>query len=171
MFFFFRSFFTITKPRQAAPPTTSSHQNMFLSLVAVLSAVAHVHGFAAAARMQPLACTAASRHPSSFRMRFSPSIKNCDADDEDTVREPPIKAGDIGGKIFDALFLVWTAIIQFFGGLLGIGIILNLCGFGYRYTLFPPSVDIKPLAEMRQETTDRRFLIKAAQYQDGRGPQ
>jgi hypothetical protein len=71
----------------------------------------------------------------------------------DALRKGAAKAGD-------AVFFVWTLVVNILGGLLTLGLLLNLSGFGYRYSLRPPSLEVKPLAEMRQENAERRFFAR-----------
>ena len=56
--------------------------------------------------------------------------------------------------------LIATASYQTIGVFFGIGLCLNICGFGYRMTTTEigiPTVEVKPLAEMRKEIRDERW--------------
>ena len=68
-------------------------------------------------------------------------------------------AGD-EGLIADIASLIATASYQTIGVFFGIGLCLNICGFGYRMTTTEigiPTVEVKPLAEMRKEIRDERW--------------
>jgi hypothetical protein len=64
-------------------------------------------------------------------------------------------------KLWDVTSIVWNFIINTAGATVAAGLILNICGFGYRLTVVPPTVVIKPLAEMRQENAWKRMWAKA----------
>ena len=78
--------------------------------------------------------------------------------------EPDSSAGDAfrqgAGFVGDALLFAWTIIVNVLGGALTLGLLLNLSGYGYRYSLRPPSLEVKPLAQMRQENADKRFFAR-----------
>ena len=62
--------------------------------------------------------------------------------------------------IADIASLIATASYQTIGVFFGIGLCLNICGFGYRMTTTEigiPTVEVKPLAEMRKEIRDERW--------------
>lgn len=60
----------------------------------------------------------------------------------------------------DAIFVVQSVITQGLGALLGLGLLLNICGIGY--TITKDGVVIRPLSEMRQDVADRRFVRDAS---------
>jgi len=60
--------------------------------------------------------------------------------------------------IGDAIFFAWSALLQGMGLAFSLGLVLNLCGYGYRFNLNPPSLEIDTLVEMRRENVERRFL-------------
>jgi hypothetical protein len=66
-------------------------------------------------------------------------------------------------RVADVVFLVWTVFIQTAGAAFGVGLLLNLCGFGYRFSLFPPSLEVNTLEAVRQEKRDRSFVNEARQ--------
>ena len=67
-----------------------------------------------------------------------------------------------GDQLYDVVFLVWSAVIQGLGFALGLGFLINLCGYGYRVTLVPtPSLQIDTLERMREANRDARFVRKA----------
>ena len=62
--------------------------------------------------------------------------------------------------VADIASLIATASYQTIGVFFGIGLCLNICGFGYRMTTTEigiPTVEVKPLAEMRKEIRDERW--------------
>ena len=84
-----------------------------------------------------------------------------DEDDDGEQSMTPldvIKSG--AGVLGDGLLYGSSIIINIAGALAGLGLLLNLCGWGYRYTLVPPTLVIKPLAEMRSDSNEKRFLAK-----------
>lgn len=68
-------------------------------------------------------------------------------------------------RVFDVIFIVQSFVIQGLGYALGVGLVLNLCGIGYRFNAQEGLV-IKPLSEMRDEISDRRFTRDAARLMD-----
>ena len=62
-----------------------------------------------------------------------------------------------GRVVADAAFLLYTVVVQVGGAVLGAGLALNLCGFGYRFVSEPPFVEINTLAEMRGDNAQQRF--------------
>ena len=61
----------------------------------------------------------------------------------------------------DMIFDAWNLIINTAGSIVFAGLVLNMCGFGYHITVVPPSVVVKPLAEMRRDSALKRFFAKA----------
>jgi len=59
--------------------------------------------------------------------------------------------------VADAAFLLYTVVVQVGGAVLGAGLVLNLCGVGYRFVREPPFVEINTLAEMRGDNAQQRF--------------
>ena len=66
------------------------------------------------------------------------------------------------GSLFDVVLVVWSVLINAFGALIGLGLLLNLSGYGYRVSApgQPLGVTVKPLDEMRDESAMRRFLAR-----------
>ena len=53
--------------------------------------------------------------------------------------------------------LVASVFIQTFGFLAGLGLLLNLCGYGYRISA-ERGIEVGTLTEMRRASTEQRFL-------------
>ena len=94
---------------------------------------------------------AAARAPAPARMC-------ADGDEPAKKGEEPISPAM--KTIADIASLIATASYQTIGVFFGIGLCLNICGFGYRMTTTEigiPTVEVKPLAEMRKEIRDERW--------------
>ena len=65
-------------------------------------------------------------------------------------------------RAFAVIFEVQNVFFNILTGLLAVGLLLNVCGIGYDFTRQEGLV-IKPLAEFRQDASDRRFLRAASQ--------
>ena len=97
---------------------------------------------------------------------FSPRASELQA----LTPEEPTPSGDVEDKgypgrevvrkVLDVVFVIQSAFFQILGGGLALGLVLNLCGFGYAFT--DEGLIVKPLAEFRQAAADRRFTRDAA---------
>jgi len=105
-----------------------------------------------------LAMVQRARGGQGSRARLTMSLPDEETDEEDSVALPLAKRAV--ALLGDALFLAWSAAIQAAGLAFSLGFVLNLCGFGYRFTLQPPSLQIGTLAGMRAENAERRFLTE-----------
>lgn len=65
------------------------------------------------------------------------------------------------GKFLDFAFEVWTFVTNLAFATVAAGFVLNLCGFGYRITIVPPTLTVRSLATVREETAAMRFFAKA----------
>lgn len=75
--------------------------------------------------------------------------------------KPPLRvAVDAVG---DGIFLLWTIFIQTAGFAFGLGLVANLCGYGYKFRLSPPSLEVGTLEEMRRGNREQRFVNEARQ--------
>ena len=64
----------------------------------------------------------------------------------------------------DTTFLIWTVFIQTAGAAFSIGLLLNVCGYGYKISLTPPSFEVTGRLEtLREERGERRFVEEARQ--------
>ena len=68
-------------------------------------------------------------------------------------------------SIGDAIFVAWSVLIQIAGGVVSLGLLLNLCGYGYRINLNPPKLEISTLPEMRRENAEQRYLQEGGECQ------
>ena len=101
--------------------------------------------------------------------RLSACIYLCASEDHDessaavgqTAVNAQQKLATLGRKLFDAVFLVWMVIVQTLGAVIGLGLLLNLSGWGYRLQRSPPFVEIRTLDAMRRDVSEQRFLRDA----------
>ena len=92
----------------------------------------------------------------------------CASDEKDDPAATPINSKDrpigfreVAGKVGDVIFIVWSIVVNIGGGILGLGLLLNLSGFGYTWLREPPYVRIATLDTMRKESRDRKFVRDA----------
>ena len=94
-------------------------------------------------------------------------LRLCAGDDTEDVTAAPTNADkpigfrEVAGKVGDAIFIIWSIVVNIGGGILGIGLLLNISGFGYAWLREPPYVRIATLDTMRQESRDRKFVRDA----------
>ena len=74
----------------------------------------------------------------------------------------------VATAVSDVFSLVSTVVYQSVGLFFGIGLLLNLSGFGYRLNWegFVPSVEVKPIEEMRREIRYERYYGKEFMAED-----
>ena len=109
---------------------------------------------AARASAPPQSIAIAQQHSS----RVAAARACADGDEPAKKGEEPISPAM--KTIADIASLIATASYQTIGVFFGIGLCLNICGFGYRMTTTEigiPTVEVKPLAEMRKEIRDERW--------------
>jgi hypothetical protein len=109
---------------------------------------------AARASAPPQTIAIAQQHSS----RVAAARMCADGDEPAKKGEEPISPAM--KMIADIASLIATASYQTIGVFFGIGLCLNICGFGYRMTTTEigiPTVEVKPLAEMRKEIRDERW--------------
>ena len=108
---------------------------------------------AARASAPPQSIAIAQQHSSGFA-----AARMCAEDEPAKKGEEPISPAM--KMVADIASLIATASYQTIGVFFGIGLCLNICGFGYRMTTTEigiPTVEVKPLAEMRKEIRDERW--------------
>lgn len=62
----------------------------------------------------------------------------------------------VADALGNAVFLAWTIFINAAGGVFTLGLVLNLCGFGYRFVPDAPFVEVKPMNELRADIAFER---------------
>ena len=75
---------------------------------------------------------------------------------------PVAAAQSVARRVVEVLFLAYTAVVQVAGAVLGLGLLLNLCGFGYNFVGADAGfVQIRTLAEIRGENAEKSFEMAA----------
>ena len=99
--------------------------------------------------------------------RHSPAVANIFYSSEEPPKKPPGDPPDPKKptrKLNPALKLflaVWSAGINASAVLVGMGMLLNFSGFGYKIVSLDPrhfEVEVKPLSEMRRANAEKRFF-------------
>ena len=99
--------------------------------------------------------------------RHSPAVANIFYSSEEPPKKPPGDPPDPKKptrKLSPALKLflaVWSAGINASAVLVGMGMLLNFSGFGYKIVSLDPrhfEVEVKPLSEMRRANAEKRFF-------------
>ena len=99
--------------------------------------------------------------PTDERGGASGEAVDTQVDDASANNKSALRAG--ADKVGDVFFIIWSVFIQSAGFAFGCGIVLNLCGYGYRFSLFPPSVEVGTLEEMTKGRREARFVNEARQ--------
>ena len=66
-----------------------------------------------------------------------------------------------GQLVADALLIVWSIAWQLVGAAFALGLVLNLCGYGYTFDL-ERGLEVNTLSELRKSNAERRFLREFA---------
>jgi hypothetical protein len=69
------------------------------------------------------------------------------------------KKANIGADITEAIFLLWSYMIQFAGFALTIGLVLNLCGYAYSFD-FKHGLEIDTLNNKRKQIQFQREITR-----------
>ena len=83
------------------------------------------------------------------------TVRACDPPEQKNDEDAGYPGRETVRKVAWALFEVQEVFFQFLGAALALGLIVNLCGFGYEFNRQDGLV-VKPLTEFRQENRDRQ---------------
>ena len=119
------------------------------------------------ARTQPPRCMAAADDDDDDESEGRSAVSSANASEAELSEAPsqspagPLQpARRAAGAVADALFVAWSVAIQAAGLALSLGLVLNLCGYGYRVSLSPPGLEIDTLEAMRADNAEQRFLAR-----------
>ena len=63
--------------------------------------------------------------------------------------------------VTNVAFVTWSATFQLLGAAAAAGLLLNVCGLGYRFQPEPPFVEFGTLSELRRDNRELRFERRA----------
>ena len=145
--------------RNRAPASMTSAPERLLLLSMLLPQLAN--GFTAATfRHSPLRQQTPSRMTAAVHLQQQPSN---DADDR-VVEDKNVvaQAKALGVALFEKIEVGFDVFTNVLGIMLALGLVLNICGFGYTFHGSKGLV-VSPLSEMRAVNAEREFIRSAAE--------